>query len=154
MSKPGPMGGDIWIVSPPAMSQISPAVPSWRLTRSSNVVASASGGEAIAMNAGLPSSEVRSWQNCPGVAYPLAISLSTLSTMEWRPPSLDAGVLLTTEPAPQVKSFQPAVTMPCFDRREMMDRDRAPDGARSAVRAGATAAERDAARRRAAATGI
>ena len=68
--------------------------------------------EAIAMNAGLPSSEVRSWQNCPGVAYPLAISLSTLSTMEWRPPSLDAGVLLTTEPAPQVKSFQPAVTMP------------------------------------------
>ena len=46
----------------------------------------------------------------------MAISPSTLSTMDRRPPSAAAGSLVTTEPEPHVKSFHPAVTMPWFER--------------------------------------
>mmetsp|Transcript_16262 Transcript_16262/g.39696 ORF Transcript_16262/g.39696 Transcript_16262/m.39696 type:complete len:203 (+) Transcript_16262:305-913(+) len=136
-SKPLPITGDTPTSAPAFSAHSSPAVPSPDLTRNSNLSAAASGAEATAMNAALPSTAVRICTNMPGVAYPLAMDASTCRTMECRPPSAQAGALDTTLALPHSKSFHPALvsTWLRWRRGARAGRVKAPAGttARAAV---------------------
>ena len=90
------------------MAQISPAVPSTDLIKSCKLVSSAPGGDAIARNAGLPSSLMRICTNCPGLTYPFVTSSATLTITTCNPPSFAARSLDTIVAEPHSKSFHPA----------------------------------------------
>jgi hypothetical protein len=115
-SKPEPMAGETPTSAPASNAQISPAVPSDDFTRSESSLVFAeeedetsAGADAIARNAGLPSSDVRIWTNCPGVTYPSATLASTEITMDRSPPLGVAASLETIDAVPHSKSFHPAV---------------------------------------------
>jgi hypothetical protein len=95
------MAGETPTSAPASNAQISPAVPSDDFTRSESSLVFAeeedetsAGADAIARNAGLPSSDVR---------------ISTEITMDRSPPLGVAASLETIDAVPHSKSFHPAV---------------------------------------------